>query len=118
MREDVARLDKSKLYVIWGGNFAYELAMPVLAGDVEAGSFRNYGLGWESLAPFSMDAFKGSEWKNLADRIARDRDIPFIADKSDIDLLAVYCREHLHKEMTAREEALKTFTIFHVTCSG
>jgi len=115
-REDVARLDWSKTHVVWGAVFPTELALPVLERQTERFDFPQYGLGWESLTPFSIHSFEATPWRDLADRIERDRDIPVIASKSNLELLATYCREHHHKELTVRETPLNTFTLFNVTC--
>jgi len=115
-REDVSKLDRSRTYVVWGATLPTELLLPVLERDTSAFDFPQYGLGWESLTPFELNSFKGSPWRDLADRIARDRDIPFVAGKSHISLLSTYCREHLHRDLTVREEPLNTFTVFYATC--
>jgi hypothetical protein len=115
-REDVAKLDRNQTYVVWGATLPTELVFPVLGRDVPALDFPQYGLGWESLTPIALGSFKHSRWRNLVDRLAHDRDIPFIARKPQITLLSGYCREHLHKNLTVRERPLTTFTVFYVTC--
>jgi hypothetical protein len=116
VRADMAKLDRSQQYVIWGATLPYEVALPVLADDVKETDFRQYGLGWETLAPFSMAQFAGTPWRDLTDRIAHDRDIPFIASEENIRLLSIYCREHHHKELSTRRTQLKTFSVYYVTC--
>jgi hypothetical protein len=118
VRADMAALKRGEQYVVWGASLPFEVGQPVLARDIPETDFKQYGLGWETLAPYSMAQFSGTPWRDLVDRIARDKDIPFIASEADIRLMAVYCREHHHKELTYRKTQLETFNVLHVTCSA
>jgi hypothetical protein len=116
VREDVAKLDPGRRPIVWGAAFPYEVALPVLERDTRLGSFRHIALGWESLAPFSLDSVRELGWHDLTDRLARDKDIPLIAEKSQIALLSTYCHEHHHKNLKIRDRPLNTFTVHYVTC--
>ncbi len=116
-REDVAKLDRTRTYVVWGAALPTELVLPVFESNTKELDFPQYGLGWESLTPFALATFKGAPWKDLADRIARDHDIPFLAARGRMALLSTYCREHLNRELNVHEEPLTTFTVFYVTCA-
>jgi hypothetical protein len=117
-RADMAKLDPNAHYVVWGAGFPAEVAWPALAPLDEAARFRHYGLGWESLAPFALETFKGTPWRDLTDRFARDDDIPIITHRANLPVLTTYCREHHNGTLAVREEPFQTFTVFHVTCGA
>lgn len=117
-RADMAKLDPDAHYVVWGAGFPAEVAWPALAPVEKIARFRQYGLGWESLAPFALQTFESTPWRDLTDRFARDEDIPVITHSANLPMLAAYCREHHNGTLSAREEPFQTFTVFYVTCGA
>jgi hypothetical protein len=117
-RIDLATIDKSKLYVVWGGVFDLESMYPVLGSMTAARELRWYGLGVTSLAPFAV-----AHWKDapggLPGRLISGEPVSFFAAASLIDLLAIYCDErHSTKLRVTGVQRLRLGGIFTVTCGA
>lgn len=117
-RADLATVDKSKLYVVWGGVLDLESMYPVLGSLAAARELRWYGLGVTSLAPFAM-----AHWKDvpggLPGRLVAGPPVPFFASQDLIDLLAIYCEErHSAALRTTGVQKLRRATIFTVSCGA
>jgi hypothetical protein len=115
-RSDIARLDKSSVYVVWGSALQLEAMYPVLVPMKEARQLRLYGLGVTSLAPFAL-----AHWREtpggLPGRLVSASPVPFFATKPQMDLLAIYCEErHSAKLQTADARKLTIGPLLTVTC--
>jgi hypothetical protein len=114
---DVGRLDPSRLYVDWGGQFPYEAAHPVLLRDKRIRRIRIYALASASVAPFSLAQWVDQPSKGLVPALLSGRTVPLIADGSRLELLREYCRAHHGRRMRVeRVDRLETFSIHHTTC--
>jgi hypothetical protein len=114
-RSDIATLDKSNVYVVWGSTLPLEAMYPLLVPMKEARQLRLYGLGVTSLAPFAL-----AHWENpggLPGRLVSGPPVPFFATKAQIDLLSVYCEEkHSAKLQIIDARNLAIGPLFTVTC--
>jgi hypothetical protein len=115
-RSDLASVDKSKLYVVWGAVLDLESMYPVLGSLAAARELRWYGLGVTSLAPFAM-----AHWKDvpggLPGQLTAGQPVPFFASQGLIDLLAIYCEERYSAALrTTGVQKLTRATIFTVSC--
>lgn len=117
-KADLAAVDKSKLYVVWGGRFDFQALYPVLGSMTAARELRMYALGVTSLAPFAV-----AHWKDapglLPGRLTSGVPVPFFAQKVQIDLLSIYCEErHSTKLHVTGVQQLGLGTIITVTCGA
>lgn len=84
--------------VIWGGVFPFEAAYPVLKQSQAAMTYRLYGLGVFTLAPFSV-ASEEEELSSMTDLLVGTNGIQIIANEQRFDYLHTYCKERLHGEL-------------------
>jgi hypothetical protein len=115
-RTDLATLDPSNLYVVWGSALDYAAMYPPLGSMREARRFHWYALGAGSLAPFAM-----SQWKEtpsgLPARLVNGEPVPIFASRDQIGYLSIYCKErHSRESRVLSVQNLMAGTVFTVTC--
>jgi hypothetical protein len=113
---EMASIDKSKLYIVWGGSLPLQSMYPVLGSLRASREFRWYGMGVGSPAPFAM-----AHWKDtpggLPARLAKGEPVPFFAPRHLITYLAKYCEErHFSQLRIIEEQRFALGDIFTVTC--
>lgn len=119
IRTDLATVDKSKLYVVWGNLLDYESMYPVLGSMTAARELRLYALGVTSLAPFAVAHWKDAPGGLLPGGLTSGAPVPFFAEMARIDLLSIYCEErHSTKLRVTGIQQLRFGNIFTVTCSA
>jgi hypothetical protein len=117
-RSDLAALDGSKLYVVWGSALPFEAMYPVFGSMAAARKFRWYGLGVMSLAPFATAHWAGGPG-GLAAQLVTGEPLPFFATKANIEQLATYCAERRAlKLQIANVHALSIGYLYKLTCRG
>lgn len=84
--------------VIWGGVFPFEAAYPVLVQSQAAMTYRLYGLGVFTLAPFSV-ASEEEKLSRMTDLLVGTNGIQIIANEQRFHYLHNYCKERLHGEL-------------------
>jgi len=92
--------------VIWGADFPFEAAYPVLQSSQPAMHYRLYGLGVFTLAPFSVAYTEQQHGRGMTDLLVGGSGLSVIAGEHNISSLATYCGERLHgelKEISTRE---------------
>jgi hypothetical protein len=85
--------------VSWGEDFPYELAFPVLANDLSSRNIRLYGLDSFTQAPFSVASTEQKAGRGMLERLRSATGIPIIASPKRIEMLRIYCREHLNGQL-------------------
>jgi hypothetical protein len=98
LRQDMVSFP-SDLVVVWGGAFPYEALYPVLGASSSAMSYRLYGLGGVTLAPFSDAVAEESAGRGLINRLLSEEGLSVTANERNLVMLDGYCREHLHGEL-------------------
>ncbi len=85
--------------IIWGIGFPLEDVYPVLGVSSSAMSYRFYGLGAFTLAPFSVAYEESGQGRGMTDLLVQETGAPIIANDKCLRYLAIYCKEHLHGEL-------------------
>jgi hypothetical protein len=85
--------------VIWGIGFPLEAVYPVLRASPSAMSYRFYGLGAFTLAPFSVAFNEQKEGRGMIDLLVDETGIQIVALQKCLRYLDTYCKERLHGEM-------------------
>ena len=85
--------------VIWGIGFPLEAVYPVMGASPSAMSFRFYGLGAFTLAPFSVAFTERQQGRGMIDLLVKETGIPIVAEQKCLGYLDTYCRERLHGEI-------------------
>ena len=98
VRNDIQGLPAGPI-VSWGEDFSYELAFPVLANDLNSRNIRFYGLDSFTLAPFSAANSEQMASRGILERLRSAAGIPIIASPERIEMLSIYCREHLNGQL-------------------
>jgi hypothetical protein len=80
--------------VIWGDSFPFEMIYPVLGASPAAMTYRLYGLGVFTWAPFSVAFAEQGQQRSVVDRLRHSKGIPFLATDSRYVYLEKYCGEH------------------------
>ena len=102
--------------VIWGGDFPYELAFPVLANDLNSRKIKFYGLDGFTHAPFSVASTEQTAGREILERL-RTTGIPLIASPERMAMLRIYCREHLNGQLHGfATSQTRSLTIEQVRC--
>ncbi len=94
-QRDVASLPAEPI-VAWGGEFPYEFALQVLSTDPRQRDIRLYALDALTLAPYSVGSAEEIAGTGLVDRLRSPAGLSIIAPQRKIDMLAIFCREHLN----------------------
>lgn len=87
--------------VIWGGVFPFEEVYPVLGASAEAMSYRLYGLGAFTLAPFSVPYAEREVGDGMVELLQSKTGVPVIANHDRVEYLKVYCSERLHGHLVS-----------------
>jgi hypothetical protein len=82
--------------VSWGGDLPFELAFPVLSNDLNSRNIRFYELNSFTNAPFSVAHTEQKTGRGMLERLKSKVGIPVIASPKRIELLRIYCKEHLN----------------------
>lgn len=82
--------------VVWGADFPFEDMYPVFRVPPEVKSFRLYGLGVFTLAPFSVPYSEARAARGMVSLLLSENGADIILRDSQIQLLERYCFEH-HK---------------------
>ena len=98
--------------VVWGEKFPYTFIYPVLGKSQIGTDFQLYGLGVTALSPISVAFRERKEERGMLQKLAGDQGILLMADEKQIELLAVYCKEHLKKQIN--QLSLTGFGSFNV----
>jgi hypothetical protein len=87
------------LFVSWADDFPFELAFPLLANDLHARNIRFYALDSFTHAPFSVAYAEQTAGGGMLGRLKTKTGIPLIASPKRIELLRIYCKEHLNGQL-------------------
>ena len=98
IRRDIHGLPAGPI-VSWGQSFPFELAFPVLANDLDFRSIRFYGLDTFTVAPFSVANIEQQAGRGMLERLRTAAGIPIIASPKRIEMLRVYCKEHMNGQL-------------------
>jgi hypothetical protein len=85
--------------VSWANSFPFVFAFPVLANDLETRNVRFYGLDSYTLAPFSVASDEQMAGRGMIERLQTPTGIPIIASPKRLEMLRLYCREHLNGQL-------------------
>ena len=99
--------------VIWGATLPFEAIYPVLRSTTAPRSYRLYGLGVLTLAPYSVHSSEIRAGRGLLEQLMSDKGVPIFANENLLRLLETYCREHdgrALKYLSARKFAGSTLT--------
>ena len=80
--------------VIWGGAFPFQWAYPVLGTSSLARSYKFYGLGVFTWAPFATAYVEQAAGRGLVARFMSAQGVPIVTNEIGIGFLQIYCREH------------------------
>lgn len=83
-----------RTFAVWGDSFPFEAGYPVLGASATAMSYRIYGLGVSTLAPFSVAAAEQQAGRGFIQRLLSEDGLPLIAVELLIPTLERYCEEH------------------------
>jgi len=86
--------------VIWGDTFPYEAVYPVLRASPSVLSFRHYGMGTSTLAPFTLAYAEAKAGRNMTKILQSGDGVPMMATSAFVALLSNYCRERLKGELS------------------
>lgn len=81
--------------VSWAEDFPFELAFPVFASDISSHNIRLYGLDSFTFAPFSVARTEQTAGRGILERLRTATGIQIIASPRRLEMLSIYCREHL-----------------------
>lgn len=99
--------------VIWGGSFPFSAAYPVLTQSPLALSYRLYGLGVLTLAPFSVSVEEENSGYGMVDRLFNNEGVPIMANNPRFELLSRFCKERFDGELT--ELAVQNYTQWQIS---
>jgi hypothetical protein len=85
--------------VSWANSFPFVFAFPVLANDLNTRNIRLYGLDSFTQAPFSVASAEQMAGRGMIERLQTATGIPIIASPKRLEMLRIYCREHLHGQL-------------------
>ena len=85
--------------VSWADSFPFEFAFPVLANDLNSRNIRFYGLDSFTLAPFSVASTEQKAGRGMLERLRTATGISIIASPKRLEMLRIYCREHLNGQL-------------------
>lgn len=86
--------------VIWGDTFPYEAVYPVLRASPSVMSFKHYGMGTSTLAPFTLAYSEAKAGRNMTKVLQSSDGVPMMATSVFVALLSSYCRERLKGELS------------------
>jgi hypothetical protein len=113
--QDMSRLDRGHLYVVWGGTLSYEAAYPVFGSAAMAREYRWYPLGAFSLAPFAIAQWQEERHRGLMDRLLNGPPLAIIANDELLNLLTIFLKQHYGRNLKITESRpLNTFHLFEI----
>lgn len=86
--------------IVWGDNFPYEAAYPVLKIPASSMQYQIHGFGVFSPAPFSVAFRENQAGRGLPEKFGTDDGILILANDQNIKILGNYCSERLSGEMS------------------
>lgn len=105
VRKEVATFPNFPV-VIWAATFPYEAVYPVLRASSTVMSFKHYGLGTSTLAPFTVAYVEQKAGRGMTDQLVKETGVPIMAGTAYFKMLEIYCIEHLHgqlKELSTKQ---------------
>jgi MFS family permease len=104
--------------VSWGGSFPFELAFPVLANDLNSRNIKLYGLDSFTHAPYSVANTEQIAGRGLIERLQTTAGIPIIAIPTMLEMLRIYCKEHLNGQLQGFSAyKSRSLTVQQVRCT-
>ena len=100
VRKGLEGFPENKVVINWGASFPFEAVYPVINLPPSIRSYIFYSLGAFTLAPFSVSFQEQNKGQGMLDLITTEGGISIIANKYSLKRLGIYCREHLHGELT------------------
>lgn len=94
IRTDLAHFPHSPV-VIWAATFPYEAIYPVLRESSSERSFKHYGMGTSTWAPFSVAYSEQKLGRGMLDLLITEAGMPIMAQEPYIKMLEIYCVERL-----------------------
>lgn len=85
--------------VSWANSFPFVFAFPVLANDLNTRNIRFYGLDSFTQAPFSVASTEQMAGRGMIERLQTATGIPIIASPKRLEMLRIYCGEHLNGQL-------------------
>lgn len=85
--------------VIWADSFPLQFAFPVLANELNLRKIRFYGLDSFTHAPYSVASTEHSAGRGMIEHLQTTTGIPIIASAKKLEMLRIYCREHLNRQL-------------------
>jgi hypothetical protein len=109
----------TKPIVSWGGDFPFELAFPVLANNLNSRNIKFYALDSFTQAPFSVASTEQTAGRGMLDRLRTETGIPIVASPKRIQMLRIYCKEHLNGQLhTNIAYQTRSLTVQQVRCEA
>lgn len=117
VQQELSSLDMSELYVVWGANFPYELATPLLRTGPEIHQLRLYPLVSLTLMPYIQARWDREPNSNLLDALLSGRELKFFANDGSLDLLDTYFQQEYGVTCNAQKDHdLTVLSLYHVYC--
>jgi len=85
--------------VVWGDTFPYEAVYPVLGASSAAMSYRHYGFGTSTLAPYTVAYEEQKAGRGFTDIFTKNGGVPVMAHPVYLEMLGIYCQERLNGKM-------------------
>jgi hypothetical protein len=105
--------------VSWADSFPFELAFPVLANNLNFPNIRFYGLDSFTHAPFSVANTEQTAGRGMIERLRTATGIPVIASPKRLEMLRIYCREHLNGQLRGYATyQTRSLTVQQVRCDA
>jgi NADH:ubiquinone oxidoreductase subunit 3 (subunit A) len=104
--------------VVWGADFPFESAFPLLSKDADALAPKFYGLGAFTLAPFSVAFAEDKSGRGLIERLRSSSGVPIIGD-ANTELLRRYCSEHFDGQLRAVDmQGTPSLKMYSLACES
>jgi hypothetical protein len=105
--------------VSWADSFPFEFALPVLANDLGSRNIKFYGLDSFTLAPFSVAHTEQTAGRGMLELLRTAAGIPIVASPKRIEMLRIYCREHLNGRLRGfTTYQTRSLTVQQVQCEA
>lgn len=80
--------------IVWGGAFPYEFIYPLIGISPSVMSYKHYGLGTSTLAPFTLAYAKQKKAMGVLGALFQKDGVSILASNNYIKMLSIYCKEH------------------------
>ncbi len=102
---------------LWGENFPYEWVYPMVNLSKQATKFRIYGLICFPYAPPLVQTIEMKNRCSMIDRLLSKEGILLMADQNRLQMLAVYCEEHLKGQLFLLSTHQYGYVrLYHIQC--